>query len=142
MTVLVGKCSAESRRLVGVAERARAAGIDVVRPGARLGDIAAAVMRVAEDAGMSVVQELGGHGIGRKMHQAPHISYVGQAGRGMRLREGMCITIEPMINAGGAEIDFHDDGWRVTTRDGSLSAQFEHTVLVTAEGAEVLTELR
>jgi methionyl aminopeptidase len=137
--ILVGEVSPEAMHLVGVARKCRDAGIAVVRPEARLGDIAQAIMEVAREGGCSVVRELGGHGIGRRMHQEPHVSYVGRAGRGLRLQAGMAITIEPMINLGGAGVVFLDDGWTVKTADGSLSAQFEHTVLVTAEGAEILT---
>jgi methionyl aminopeptidase len=89
--------------------------------------------------GCSVVREFGGHGIGRQMHMDPHVSHVGTRGRGMRLREGMVFTIEPMINLGGPEVDTDADGWTVRTRDGKWSAQAEHTILVTASGAEVLT---
>jgi methionyl aminopeptidase len=137
--ILIGEVSPEAAHLVSIARRCRDAGIAVVRPGARLGDIAQAIMEVAKAGGCSVVRELGGHGIGRRMHQEPHVSYVGRAGRGLRLQAGMAITIEPMINLGGAGVVFLDDGWTVKTADGSLSAQFEHTVLVTAEGAEILT---
>jgi methionyl aminopeptidase len=139
--VLLGRVSPEARHVVTVARLCRDAGIEAVRPGARLGDIAHAVSELARREGCSVVRELGGHGIGRRMHQEPHVSYVGAPGRGHRLKEGMVITIEPMINLGGPDIVFAEDGWRVTTADKSLSAQFEHTVLVTAQGAEVLTRL-
>ncbi len=138
-TLLLGKCSPEAHRLVRVAESCMWRAIERIAPGVRLGDLGEAVCLTAWDAGFTVVQELGGHGIGRKMHQAPHVDYMNRPGRGVRLREGMVITIEPMINAGGPAVDFHDDGWTVTTRDGSLSAQFEHTVLVTNNGFEVLT---
>lgn len=137
--VLVGRVSEEAAHVVEVARRCRDAGIAVVRPGARLGDIAQAIMEVAQVGGCSVVRELGGHGIGRRMHQDPHVSYVGRAGRGLRLQVGMALTIEPMINLGGPGVVFLDDGWTVKTKDGSLSAQFEHTVLVTEEGVEILT---
>lgn len=138
-TVLVGECSPLARSLVSVAEQCMWRAIERMAPGVRLGDLGEAVCLTAWDAGFSVVSELGGHGIGRKMHQAPHVDYTNRPGRGIRLKEGMVITIEPMINAGGPGVEFLDDGWTVTTRDRSLSAQFEHTVLVTKLGFEVLT---
>jgi methionyl aminopeptidase len=138
-TFLIGEVDPEARRLVAVAEACRAAGIAVVRPGARLGDIGAAIEEVAKEAGCSVVREVGGHGIGRRMHEPPHVPHFGRRGRGLRLRPGMAFTIEPMINLGGPEIRLLEDGWTIATADGSLSAQCEHTVLVTRDGAEVLT---
>lgn len=137
--VLVGSVSDDAAHVVEVARRCRDAGISAVRPDARLGDIAEAIMETAKAGGCSVVRELGGHGIGRRMHQEPHVSYIGRKGRGLRLQVGMALTIEPMINLGGPGVVFLDDGWTVKTADGSLSAQFEHTVLVTDAGAEVLT---
>ncbi len=139
--VCLGNVTPEALHVVDVARRCRAAGIMAVSPGARLGDIAHAIMEVAKEGGCSVVDRLGGHGIGRRMHQAPHVSYVGKKGRGLRLREGMALTIEPMINLGGPGVVFCEDGWTVKTADGSWSAQFEHTVLVVSGGAEVLTAL-
>jgi methionyl aminopeptidase len=139
-TFFIGEPSAEARHLVGVARRCRDAGVAVVREGARLGDVGAAVEELARREGCSVVRELGGHGIGRKMHAPPHVSHFGERGTGARLRAGMAFTIEPMVNLGGAGVRFLDDGWTVVTADGSLSAQFEHTVLVTRGGCEVLTE--
>ena len=138
-TLVVGEASEEARFVVDVARRCLAAGIGVVRHGARLGDIGAAIIELAHREGCSVVRDFGGHGIGRSMHADPHVPHVGIRGRGMRLVEGMCITIEPMINLGRAEVKVLDDGWRVVTADGSLSAQFEHTILVTRDGAEILT---
>lgn len=138
-TFIVGEASEEARRIVDVARRCRDAGVAVVREGARLGDVGAAIEELAKKEGCSVVKDFGGHGIGRKMHQDPHVSHFGRRGTGERLRAGMAFTIEPMINLGRAEVDILDDGWTVKTRDGSLSAQFEHTVLVTREGCEVLT---
>lgn len=140
-TFLVGEPSAEARHVVDVARRCRDAGVLAVAPGARLGDIAAAVQQLALSEGCSVVRELGGHGIGRFMHMPPHVSYVGRRGSGLRLRPGMALTIEPMINLGTPDVRLLDDGWTVVTADGRLSAQFEHTVLVTADGHEVLTTL-
>jgi methionyl aminopeptidase len=132
--------SAEARHLVDVARRARDAGIAVVREGARLGDVGAAIDELARKEGCSVVRELGGHGIGRRMHEAPHVSHVGTRGTGLRLRAGMAITIEPMVNLGRADVRFLDDGWTVVTADGAWSAQFEHTVIVTRDGCEITTE--
>jgi len=140
-TVTIGEVSGEARHVTEVAERCLWAGIGVVRDGARMGDIGAAILEVAEAAGCSVVREFCGHGIGRKMHMEPEVSHVGVRGRGLRLRAGMVFTIEPMLNFGSAEVKFEPDGWRVRTADGSPSAQFEHTVLVTEQGAEILTRL-
>jgi methionyl aminopeptidase len=139
MTFAIGAASPEARHVVDVARRCRDAGVAAVRAGARLGDVGAAIEELATREGCSVVRELGGHGIGRSMHADPHVPHHGRAGSGLRLRAGMAITIEPMINLGGREVDFLDDGWTVVTRDRSLSAQFEHTVLVTQDGAEILT---
>jgi methionyl aminopeptidase len=115
------------------------AGIAQVRPGARLGDVGAAIEELARAVGCSVVTEFGGHGIGRRMHMDPHVPHTGKRGVGIRLKSGMTFTIEPMINLGGAEVRMLADGWTVVTADGSLSAQFEHTVHVTETGCEVLT---
>ena len=139
-TFAIGDVSAEARHVMDVSQRCLAAGIAVVRNGARIGDIGAAICQLAESEGCSVVRELGGHGIGRRMHQPPHVPHVGQPGTGVRLRTGMAFTIEPMINLGGPEVVFRPDGWTVETEDGSLSAQYEHTVWVTDDGCEVLTE--
>jgi methionyl aminopeptidase len=139
-TFVMGQASPEARHVVDVAERCLRAGIARVRPGARLGEIGYAIEQLAEREGCSVVRDYGGHGIGRQMHCEPHIPHVGRPDRGLRLKAGMVFTIEPMINLGAAEVMTRDDQWTVVTRDGSLSAQFEHTVLVTAEGAEVLTD--
>jgi methionyl aminopeptidase len=138
-TFVLGEASSAARELVEVARRCRDAGIAVVREGARLGDIGAAIEELAKKHGFSVVREFGGHGIGRKMHMDPHVPHYGARGAGPRLRAGMVFTIEPMINAGRPDVRVLDDGWTVVTADGSLSAQFEHTVVVTREGAEILT---
>lgn len=140
-TFIIGEASAAAQHVVEVARRCLAAGIQVVRPGARLGDIGAAVEEVAKRSGCSIVREFGGHGIGRKMHGEPHVPHYGRAGTGLRLKPGMVFTIEPMVNFGSADIVFDDDGWTVRTRDGQLSAQFEHSVLVTHDGVEILTLL-
>ncbi len=138
-TFAIGRPSAEAEHVVDVARRCRDAGVAAVRDGARVGDIGAAVQELAEREGCSVVREFGGHGIGRKMHMDPHVSHVGPRGSGLRLRAGMVITVEPMINLGRPEIRVLDDGWTVVTADGSPYAQFEHTVLVTRGGCEILT---
>jgi methionyl aminopeptidase len=139
-TFAVGAVSPEAQHVLGVARRCRDAGVAVVREGARLGDIGAVIEELARREGCSVVREFGGHGIGRKMHMEPHVSHVGRAGTGIRLRAGMVFTVEPMINLGSPEIRILDDDWTVMTADGSLSAQFEHTVLVTRDGFEIMTE--
>jgi len=138
-TFVIGEGSTEARHVVDVALRCRDAGIEVIRDGARLGDIGAAIVELAEREGCSVVRDFGGHGIGRKMHMEPHVAHFGTRGAGLRLRAGMALTVEPMINLGRPEVRMLDDGWTVVTVDGSLSAQFEHTILVTREGFEVLT---
>jgi methionyl aminopeptidase len=137
-TFILGPGTVESRHVVDVARRCRDAGIAVVREGARLGDIGAAIEELARKEGCSVVRDFGGHGIGRVMHAPPHVSHVGKAGTGMRLRAGMAITIEPMINLGRPSVRVLPDGWTVVTEDGKLSAQFEHTIVVTRDGAESL----
>ncbi|HEX4448496.1 MAG TPA: type I methionyl aminopeptidase [Polyangiaceae bacterium] len=138
-TFAIGSVSAEARHVVDVALRCRDAGISVVREGARLGDVGAAIAALAEREGCSVVREFGGHGIGRQMHADPHVPHFGRAGAGMRLRAGMVFTVEPMVNLGKPDVRVLDDGWTVVTVDGSLSAQFEHSVLVTKTGFQILT---
>ena len=138
-TYLIGEVDYAAKRLVRVTREAMWKGIEVVRPGATLGDIGFAIQQHAKAHGYSVVKEFCGHGIGREMHEEPQVLHYGKRGTGLELEEGMTFTIEPMINQGRAAIDHSDDGWTVTTRDGKLSAQFEHTVLVTADGVQVLT---
>ncbi len=135
----VGRPGVQGSRLMEVARQAMWRGISVVRPGARLGDIGHAVQSLAEAHGYSVVREYCGHGIGRGFHEDPQVLHYGPPGTGTELREGMVFTIEPMINAGERHVRLLPDGWTVITRDHSLSAQWEHTVLVTADGHEVLT---
>lgn len=135
----IGQIDDEARRLIDTTYAALWKGIEQVRPGATLGDIGHAVQAHAEAAGYSVVREYCGHGIGQQMHEAPEVLHVGQRGMGMKLKPGMVFTIEPMINQGGRGTRTLKDGWSVVTRDGSLSAQWEHTVAVTDEGFEVLT---
>ena len=138
-TFCIGEVTEEARHLVETTRRALEAGIAEVRPGAHLGDIGAAIDALARAAGCSVITDWGGHGIGREMHLPPHVSHVGQRGEGLLLREGMTFTIEPMLTLGSPETRVLDDDWTVVTLDGNWSAQFEHTILVTRRGREVLT---
>lgn len=138
-TYMVGTVTPQARRLVQSAQAAMWAGIAQVLPGARLGDIGAAIERHAKKQGYSVVREYCGHGIGREMHEEPSVLNFGKPGTGAVLREGMTFTIEPMVNQGSRKVVQEDDDWTVVTADGKLSAQFEHTVAVTATGVEVLT---
>lgn len=138
---LVGEVSADAQRIVDIARRCRDIGISVIREGARVGDIGAAIHELACNEGVSVVTEVGGHGIGRTMHTGLHIPHVGRRGSGPRLKAGMALTVEPMVNLGGRSIRQLEDGWTLVTADGSLSAQWEHTVLVTRDGYELLTRL-
>lgn len=138
-TFYIGKPSEEAIKVTEVARRSLELGIAEVRPGARIGDIGAVIQEFAEAQGLSVVRDFVGHGIGRSFHCEPQVSHVGQRGRGPRMRAGMTFTIEPMINVGTHLCRILDDHWTAITRDGSLSAQFEHTILVTDSGHEVLT---
>ncbi len=140
ITVPVGKVAPETARLMQVTEASLGAAISVVKPGATLGDVGFAVQKVVEAAGFSVVRDYVGHGIGTHMHEDPQVPNFGEAGRGMKLRAGMVIAIEPMVNAGGPEVVVLGDGWTAVTADGSMSAHFEHSVAVTATGARILTE--
>jgi methionyl aminopeptidase len=138
-TYLVGEVSPLAKRLVQVTYEAMWKGIAAVRPGARLGDIGHAIERHAKRHGYSVVRDYCGHGIGREMHEPPQVLHWGKPQTGLMLREGMVFTIEPMLNQGRHGVRTEDDGWTVVTRDGQLSAQFEHTVAVTGDGVRVLT---
>jgi len=138
-TFYVGEPTEEAKRVTEVARRCLEVGIAQVKHGGRLGDVGAAIQELAESHGCSVVRDFVGHGIGRVFHDEPKVSHVGTWGRGVRLKAGMTFTIEPMINLGGWEVRILDDEWTAVTADGSLSAQFEHTVLVTEAGCEVLT---
>jgi methionyl aminopeptidase len=140
-TFFVGEPSRDARHVVEAALACREAGIAVVREGARIGDLGAAIVECARSFDVSIVEDFGGHGIGKKMHLPPHVSHIGTRGQGLRLKAGMAFTIEPMVNLGRAAVKMLKDGWTVVTADGSLSAQFEHTVLVTRDGCEVLTRL-
>ncbi len=138
-TYTVGKTSRAARDLISAAKESMWEGIRRVKAGAHFGDIGYAVQSFVEAKGYSVVREYGGHGIGRKFHEDPHVVHYGREGTGPRLEKGMVFTIEPMINAGAADIILLDDGWTVETRDQKLSAQFEHTVAVTEDGVDILT---
>jgi methionyl aminopeptidase len=141
VTVPVGQVSSEASELLRVTEESLFHGIEAVRPGARVSDIGAAVQRHVEAHGFSVVREFVGHGIGTSLHEEPQIANYGPGGRGPRLTEGMVLAIEPMVNAGKAAVKVLADGWTAVTRDGSLSAHFEHSVVVTRDGCEILTLL-
>ncbi|WP_141327450.1 type I methionyl aminopeptidase [Myxococcus sp. AB025B] len=141
-TVPVGKVSAEARSLVETTREALQKAIQAMKPGNRLGDIGHAVQRHVEARGFSVVRDFTGHGIGRKLHEHPHVPNYGQAGAGMKLRAGMVLAVEPMVNAGTSDIEILDDDWTAVTADRKLSAHFEHTILITDGGPEVLTRGR
>jgi methionyl aminopeptidase len=138
-TFAVGSISDETQRLLDVGQAALEAGIAEARPGNYVGDISAAVQRTVEEAGFSVVKSLVGHGVGRSMHEEPQIPNWGEPGRGPLLTPGMTLAIEPMINAGSADVFVAEDRWSISTDDGSLSAHFEHTVAVTEGGPRILT---
>ena len=141
VTVPVGRISGEAGTLLTVTEAALFSGIEAVRPGARVSDIGAAVQATVERAGFTVVREFVGHGIGTSLHEDPQIANYGPGGRGPRLSEGMVLAIEPMVNVGGAAVKVLPDGWTAVTKDGRLSAHFEHTVVVTRDGCEILTRV-
>jgi methionyl aminopeptidase len=139
-TVAVGGCSVEAQRLMDVSEEALYEGIAQARADRRVADISGAIQRYVEGHGYSVVREFVGHGVGRTMHEEPQVpNFVEHAKGSPRLRPGMTLAIEPMVNAGGPEVKLLDDGWTVVTKDGSLSAHFEHTVLITESEPEILT---
>jgi len=135
----VGEPSIRGRRVSEVARESMIEGIKLVKPGTQLGDIGEVIQTYAESRGFSVVREYCGHGIGRGFHEDPQVMHYGKAGTGVTLQEGMTFTIEPMINAGKRQVKLLKDNWTVVTKDHSLSAQWEHTILVTADGFEVLT---
>jgi methionyl aminopeptidase len=138
-TFFVGKVSRAARELVEAAEAAMWAGIQAVKPGARLGDLGEACQSYAESRGYSVVREYCGHGIGRNFHEDPHVTHYGKKGTGPELKPGMVFTVEPMINQGTKDVLLLDDDWTVVTRDKKLSAQFEHTIAIFEDRVEVLT---
>jgi methionyl aminopeptidase len=141
VTVPVGRVSKTLQRLLAVTRVALYQGIEMVRPGVRLGDVGAAIQRHVEAAGYAVVRDFAGHGIGRLLHEEPQVPNFGQGGTGLVLREGMTLAIEPMVNLGGVAVTMDDDDWTVRTQDGRPSAHFEHTVAVTADGCLVLTQI-
>lgn len=136
----VGSLSPQHAKLRAAAYRAMMNGIAQTRPGRTLGDIAEQVRLVAESGNYGVIRQFGGHGIGRAMHEPPEIPFVGEPGRGVRLREGMVVTIEPMLTIGEPDIYMKEDGWSIMTEQGGWAAQFEHTVAVTKEGPLILTK--
>ena len=138
-TFFVGEPSPVAKKLVEVTEECLMKGIAEVKPGARIGDIGAAIQAYAESCGFSVVRDFVGHGISNVFHTAPQIPHYGKRGKGKKIRPGMVFTIEPMINEGTYEAQVLEDGWTAITKDGGLSAQFEHTIAVTKEGVEILT---
>lgn len=137
----VGEPSILAKRVTRVSKECLLTGIEMVKPGVHLGDIGQAIQQHAERHGCSVVQEYCGHGIGKRFHEEPQVLHYGTAGTGVVLEAGMTFTIEPMINAGKRFVKLLPDGWTVVTKDRSLSAQWEHTLLVTSDGVEVLTQL-
>jgi methionyl aminopeptidase len=139
-TYSVGEIPEKSRRLIDVTRQALERALESMKEGRHLSDISHVIQSFVERNGFSVVRDLVGHGIGKKMHEEPQIPNFGEAGQGVVLERGMVFAIEPMVNAGSHEIDTRDDHWTIVTRDGSLSAHFEHTVAVTENGAEILTE--
>ena len=140
ITIPVGAIAPATAKLLEVTERSLYAAIDVVKPGATLGDVGWAVQQVVEAADFSVVRDFVGHGIGKNMHEDPQIPNFGQPGRGLRLKTGMVLAIEPMVNIGKPDVVVLKDGWTAVAEDGTMSAHFEHTVAVTATGARILTE--
>ena len=141
ITVGVGTVSDAARRLMKITEESLYCGIESARPGKRLSDISANVQKRVETNGFSVVRSFVGHGIGEKIHEEPEIPNFGRSGNGPRLKSGMILAIEPMVNEGGCDIEILDDGWTAVTKDRKLSAHFEHTIVVRAVGAEILTAL-
>jgi len=141
ITVGIGKVSEEAQRLMDVTEQSLYRGIQELQEGKRLGDLGSAVQRFAESAGFSVVRAFVGHGIGKKLHEEPPVPNYGEPDRGLRLKEGMVLAIEPMVNAGSYEVEIKEDGWTAVTKDGSLAAHFEHSVAITKNGPYILSQL-
>lgn len=139
MTVPVGRVAPDAQRLMEVTRASLEAGIQSIAPGGHVSDISSAIQDVAERAGYSLVREFVGHGIGRSLHEDPQVPNYRTGARGVRLQEGLVLAIEPMVNAGGPEVYVKDDGWTAATRDGKLSAHFEHSVAVTASGPYILS---
>ena len=141
VTLPVGKVTEKASRLMQITEQSLYAGIAQAKDGNRLGDISAAVQDMVEDAGYSIVRDFVGHGIGKNLHEDPQIPNFGEKGRGIELRSGMILAIEPMVNEGKYKVQILPDGWTVVTKDGSLSAHFEHSVAITDNGPEILSKL-
>ena len=141
ITVPVGEVSEEAARLIRVTEQGLYDGIREARAGNRLGDISAAVQMRVETAGFSVVRDYTGHGIGKKLHEEPQIPNYGIKGRGIELKTGMVLAIEPMVNEGSYRVKRTDDGWTVVTEDGKLSAHFEHSIAITKHGPDILSRM-
>jgi methionyl aminopeptidase len=141
ITVGVGQVSEDAKRLMEITERALYKGIEQLHEGKRLGDLGFTVQQTAEAAGYSVVRAFVGHGIGKRLHEEPPVPNYGEPDRGLRLKEGMVLAIEPMVNAGGHEVEIKEDGWTAVTKDGSWAAHFEHSVAVTRDGPYILSQL-
>jgi methionyl aminopeptidase len=141
ITVGVGEVGQEARRLMEITEQALYKGIEQLHEGRRLGDLGFTVQQTAEAAGYSVVRAFVGHGIGKRLHEEPPVPNYGEPDRGLRLKEGMVLAIEPMVNAGGHEVEIKEDGWTAVTKDGSWAAHFEHSVAVTKNGPYILSQL-
>ena len=141
VTVGVGRVNEEARRLMSITEKSLYKGIEQLHDGKRLGDLGSVVQEVAESAGFSVVRAFVGHGIGKKLHEEPPVPNYGEPDRGLRLKEGMVLAIEPMLNAGSYEVEIKEDGWTAVTKDGSLAAHFEHSVAITKDGPYILSQL-
>lgn len=141
LTVAVGAVAPEAHRLLKVTEEALYRGIDELHVGRRLGDLSSSIQETVEAAGFSVVREFVGHGIGKRLHEEPPVPNYGERNRGCRLREGMVLAVEPMVNAGGREIELLADGWTAVTKDRSLAAHFEHSIAITKNGPYVLSKL-
>jgi len=140
-TYAVGSISDTAEKLLKITEFSLQKAIEQILPGKRLGSVSCVIQKTAEDAGFSVVRDFVGHGIGRAMHEEPQIPNFGKADTGVKLLPGMVLAVEPMVNAGGYEVNILDDNWTVVTRDGSLSAHFEHTIAITENGNEILTKI-
>jgi methionyl aminopeptidase len=141
VTIAIGRVSPAAKALMDATQQALQKAIDTCVPGKRLGDVGRAVQSHVEPRGYSVVRQFVGHGIGRQMHEPPHVPNYGDPGKGQRLSPGLVIAIEPMVNAGGPEVTVKDDGWTAVTKDGSLSAHFEHSVAITENGPFVLSRI-
>lgn len=139
-TVAIGKVSPEVKQLIAVTKESLLAGVAALHDGVHVGDIASAVEAVIKPHGYGIVRELVGHGVGHQLHEGPDIPNYGKSGTGVQLQAGMTIAIEPMVNLGTEAVQVESDGWTITTRDGKPSAHFEHTVLITPDGGEILTE--